>query len=117
LQSGTKGSSFGSQKRWSFPISRKPISGSSPRTEKDGKCQVTGCKRGFYENVGSKVAAALRRGASPGQTRRRSEIGSHAPRKTAIFIRRGDLKKVMGHSYENAGFGSHDKSLLVCRGL
>jgi hypothetical protein len=40
-------------------------------------------------------------------------LGPHAP----IFIRRGDLKKVMGHFHENSSFGSHDKPLLVCRGL
>jgi len=46
------------------------------------------------------VAAALRRGGSPVQPDRRSEIGSHATPKTAIFIRGGELEKLMAHSYE-----------------
>ncbi|HVN78522.1 MAG TPA: hypothetical protein VMW38_05950 [Terriglobia bacterium] len=64
-----------------------------------------------------KVDAALRRGGSPAQPDRRSEIGSHTPPKTRIFIRGGELEKVMRHFYENASFGSHDKLLLVCRRL
>ncbi len=42
----------------------------------------------FHEDAGFEVAAALRRGGSPGQIGRPSEIGSHTPLKTTIFIRR-----------------------------
>jgi len=63
--------------------------------------------RGFYENAVLKVDAALRRGGSPAQPDRRSEIGSHATRMTAIFIRGGELEEFMGHFYENASLGSH----------
>jgi len=56
--------------------------------------------RSFYKNAGFKVAVALPRGGSPGQTGRRSEIGSHAPPKTVIFICGGELEKVMGHFSE-----------------
>jgi len=63
--------------------------------------------RSFYKNAGFKVAVALPRGGSPGQTDRRSEIGSHARPKTVIFIRGGELEKAMVHFYENASFGSH----------
>ncbi|HVN78819.1 MAG TPA: hypothetical protein VMW38_07460 [Terriglobia bacterium] len=59
---------------------------------------------GFHENAGIKVAAALRRGGSPVQIDRRSEIGSHATPMTAIFIRGGELGKVMGHSGEASAF-------------
>ena len=52
----------------------------------------------FYENASIKVAAALRRGGSPVQTDRRSEIGSHAKPKTAIFIRGSELDRIMRHS-------------------
>ena len=48
----------------------------------------------FHENTVLKVAAALCRGGGPSGTGRRSEIGSH------IFIRGGELKKVMGHCCE-----------------
>jgi hypothetical protein len=34
-----------------------------------------------------------------------------------ILIRGGELETVIAHLYENASFGSHDKLLLVCRGL
>jgi hypothetical protein len=47
----------------------------------------------FHENASLKVVAALRRGELPGQTGRRSEIGSHTPPKTAIFIGRDELNK------------------------
>jgi len=63
--------------------------------------------RGFYENAVLKVDAALRRGGSPAQPDRRSEIGSHATRMTAIFIRGCELEEFMGHFYENASLGSH----------
>jgi hypothetical protein len=52
--------------------------------------------KGFYENASFSVGAALLRGDRPGQTGRRSEIGSHTPPKTAIFIGGGELAKVMG---------------------
>jgi hypothetical protein len=57
--------------------------------------------RDFHENEGFKVAVALPRGGSPSQTGCRSEIGSHAPPKTVIFICRGELEKIMGHFHEN----------------
>ncbi|HVN81451.1 MAG TPA: hypothetical protein VMW38_20850 [Terriglobia bacterium] len=56
--------------------------------------------RGFSENAGIKVAAALRRGGSPVQTDRRPEIGSHATPMTAIFIHGGELEEVMGHFHQ-----------------
>jgi hypothetical protein len=55
-----------------------------------------GSTKGFYENAGFKVRAALRRGELPGQTGRRSEIGSHTPPKTAIIIGGGELEKDHG---------------------
>jgi len=54
----------------------------------------------FYENASLKVVAALRRGELPGRTRRRSEIGSHTPPKTRIFIRGGELGKAIRRSCE-----------------
>ena len=67
----------------------------------------------FHENAAFKVDAALRRGGGPGQTNRRSEIGSHAPPpKTSIFIDRGELEEFMGHFYENAKFGNHSDCFL-----
>jgi hypothetical protein len=62
----------------------------------------------LYEDAGFKVAAALRRGGCRGHVARRSEIGSHTLSKTAIFIRRGELEKVMRHFYEN-GLKGHKK--------
>ncbi len=43
---------------------------------------------------------------------RRSEIGSHTPPKITIFIRGGELEKVMGHFHDNASFGSPADSLF-----
>ncbi|HVN82124.1 MAG TPA: hypothetical protein VMW38_24280 [Terriglobia bacterium] len=59
----------------------------------------------FRENAGIKVAAGrvtavTRRGGSPVQPDRRSEIGSHAIPKTAISIRGGELEKIMRHFHE-----------------
>jgi len=48
---------------------------------------------------------------------RHSEIGSHTPPKTAVFIGGGAPNWSMANSYENASFGSHDKPRLVCRGF
>ncbi len=36
---------------------------------------------------------------------------------SSIFIGGGEPEKVMRYFYDNASFGSHDKPLLVCRGL
>ena len=44
----------------------------------------------------ARVTAVTRHGELPGQTGRRSEIGSHTPPKTSIFIRGGDLIRSCG---------------------
>jgi len=44
------------------------------------------------------VTAVTLRGDLRVETHRRSEIGSHTPPQSAIFIDLGDLRKVMGHS-------------------
>jgi hypothetical protein len=78
--------------------------------------------KGFYENADFKVGAArvtaiTRRGGCRGQTGRRSEIGSHTHTPAPRFSYVCDLKYVMGHFNGSSGFGSHDKTLWVCRGL
>ena len=62
------------------------------------------------------MGAALRRGDRPGQVVRRSEIGSHTPPKTAIFIGVDELEKVMGHFYEIFAW-QRDKAALAAGGL
>jgi hypothetical protein len=42
--------------------------------------------------------------------------GSPGVSPSRVFIHRGEVGNVMANSCEKAGFGSHDKPLMICRG-
>jgi len=60
--------------------------------------EVENVKGHFCENTSSNVGAVLLHCDLLVFSRRRSEIGSHTPPKTAIFIRGGEVENVMGYS-------------------